>query len=60
MTSNKLLGEREVDLLGLVQVELERGWLRENWDAIADYNRRVAEQGLLSDEADPAGTIVKR
>jgi post-segregation antitoxin (ccd killing protein) len=26
-------------------------WLHENQEAIAHYNRRVAEQGLLSDDA---------
>ena len=35
----------------LVRAEQEKRWLEENRDAIAAYNRRVAEHGLLSDEA---------
>jgi len=35
----------------LVRAEQERRWLDENREAIAAYNRRVAEHGLLSDEA---------
>jgi antitoxin CcdA len=35
---------------GLVRAELEKRWLQENQAAIAYYNRRVAEQGLLSDD----------
>ena len=41
----------EQRLRGLVRAELERRWLQENQEAIAYYNRRVAEQGLLSDDA---------
>jgi hypothetical protein len=32
------------------QAALEQRWLEENAEAIAQYNRRVAEEGLLSDE----------
>jgi antitoxin CcdA len=35
----------------IVKAEQERRWLEENRDAIAAYNRRVAEHGLLSDHA---------
>jgi antitoxin CcdA len=35
----------------IVKAELERRWLEENREAIEAYNRRVAEYGLLSDEA---------
>ena len=35
----------------LVRAERERRWLDENRAAIEAYNRRVAEHGLLSDEA---------
>jgi antitoxin CcdA len=35
----------------LVRAEQERRWLQENQEAIACYNRRVAERGLLSDDA---------
>jgi antitoxin CcdA len=38
-------------LRSLVRTELERQWLKDNQDAIAQYNRRVAEHGLLSDDA---------
>jgi antitoxin CcdA len=38
-------------LRSLVRAELERQWLEDNREAIAHYNRRVAEQGLLSDDA---------
>lgn len=41
----------EQRLRGLVRAEQERRWLHENQEAIAQYNRRVAEQGLLSDDA---------
>jgi antitoxin CcdA len=41
----------EQRLRGLVRAEQERRWLQENQEAIAYYNRRVAEQGLLSDDA---------
>jgi post-segregation antitoxin (ccd killing protein) len=30
----------------------ERRWLEQNQQAIAHYNRRVAEHGLLSDDAE--------
>jgi len=30
----------------------ERCWLEQNQQAIAHYNRRVAERGLLSDDAE--------
>jgi post-segregation antitoxin (ccd killing protein) len=33
------------------RAELEKHWFEENRDAIAHYNRRVAEHGLLSDDA---------
>jgi post-segregation antitoxin (ccd killing protein) len=33
------------------QAELEKRWLDDNREAIAHYNRRVAERGLLSDDA---------
>ena len=42
----------ELRLRGLVRAERERRWLQENQEAIAHYNRRVAEHGLLSDDAD--------
>ncbi len=35
----------------LRRAEQEKRWLQENQEAIAGYNRRVAEQGLLSDDA---------
>ena len=35
----------------IVKAEQERRWLEENREAIEAYNRRVAEYGLLSDEA---------
>ena len=38
-------------LLMIVRAEREKRWLEENRAAIEAYNRRVAEQGLLSDEA---------
>jgi antitoxin CcdA len=38
-------------LRSLVRTELERQWLQDNQEAIAQYNRRVAEHGLLSDDA---------
>ena len=38
-------------LRGLVRAEQERRWLQANQEAIAHYNRRVAERGLLSDDA---------
>jgi antitoxin CcdA len=41
----------EQRLRKIVQVELERRWLSENRAAIEAYNKRVAEHGLLSDEA---------
>ena len=41
----------EQRLRGLVRAEQERRWLQENQEAIAQYNRRVAEHGLLSDDA---------
>ena len=41
----------EQRLRGLVRAERERRWLQENQEAIAYYNRRVAEHGLLSDHA---------
>jgi len=41
----------EQRLRTLVRVEREKRWLSENQEAIAAYNRRVAEHGLLSDDA---------
>jgi post-segregation antitoxin (ccd killing protein) len=35
----------------LVRADLEKRWLHDNQEAIASYNRRVAERGLLSDDA---------
>jgi antitoxin CcdA len=35
----------------LVRAEREKRWLAENRAAIEAYNRRVADHGLLSDEA---------
>lgn len=35
----------------IVRAELERRWLDDNRVALDAYNRRVAEQGLLSDDA---------
>jgi antitoxin CcdA len=37
----------------IVRAEQEKRWLEENREAIAAYNRRVLEHGLLSDEAGP-------
>ena len=43
--------EASVQLLrNLVRAAREQRWLRENWEAIAHYNRRVAERGLLADD----------
>jgi antitoxin CcdA len=41
----------EQRLRGVIRAEQERRWLEENREAIAQYNRRVAEHGLLSDDA---------
>ena len=41
----------EQRLRAIVKIELERQWLENNRAAIAAYNRRVAEHGLLSDSA---------
>jgi antitoxin CcdA len=41
----------EQHLRGLIRAEQERRWLEENREAIAEYNRRVEEHGLLSDDA---------
>jgi len=41
----------EQRLRAIVKVELEKQWLENNRAAIAAYNRRVAEHGLLSDSA---------
>jgi antitoxin CcdA len=35
----------------IVRAEREKRWLAENQTAIEAYNRRVADHGLLSDEA---------
>ena len=35
----------------IVRGEREKRWLEENREAIEAYNRRVADHGLLSDEA---------
>jgi len=35
----------------IVRAEREKRWLEENRAAIEAYNRRVAEHGILSDEA---------
>jgi len=35
----------------LVRAEQEKRWLKDNREAIAAYNRRVADHGLLSDDA---------
>jgi antitoxin CcdA len=35
----------------IVKAELEKRWLEDNRAAIEAYNRRVADHGLLSDEA---------
>jgi post-segregation antitoxin (ccd killing protein) len=49
------MSEARCELDGAVrkrtQVEPEKQWLGDNGEAIAHYNRRVAEHGLLSDEA---------
>ena len=42
----------EQHLRSLIRAGQERRWLEENREAIAHYNRRVAEHGLLSDDAD--------
>jgi Post-segregation antitoxin CcdA len=36
---------------GSEQGGLEQRWLEDNREAIAHYNRRIAEHGLLSDDA---------
>ena len=41
----------EQRLRGLVRAEREKRWLQENQEAIAHYNRRIAEHGLLFDDA---------
>ncbi len=41
----------EKRLRTIVQTELGKKWLEDNRGAITAYNRRVAEHGLLSDEA---------
>jgi antitoxin CcdA len=38
----------------IVKAEQEKHWLEENREAIAAYNHRVAEHGVL---ADPAGLL---
>jgi antitoxin CcdA len=38
-------------LRAIVRAEQEARWLEENRAAIEAYNQRVAQQGLLSDEA---------
>ncbi len=38
-------------LRSLVKAEQEKRWLEENHAALAAYNARVQEHGLLSDEA---------
>ena len=40
----------EQHLRSLIRAGQERRWLEENREAIAHYNRRVAEHGLLSDD----------
>jgi hypothetical protein len=34
-----------------VRSEREKRWLEQNREAVAQYNRRVADRGLLSDDA---------
>jgi antitoxin CcdA len=41
----------EQRLRRLVRAERERRWLEQNREAIAEYNRRVAEWGLLTEDA---------
>lgn len=41
----------ERHLRRVVKADQEKRWLEENRSAIEAYNRRVAEHGLLSDEA---------
>jgi len=41
----------EQRLHGIVRAERERRWMQDNQEAIAHYNRRVAERGLISDDA---------
>jgi antitoxin CcdA len=43
----------ETRLAMLVKVEEERRWLEGNRKAVDGYNQRVAEEGLLADEAGP-------
>jgi post-segregation antitoxin (ccd killing protein) len=38
-------------LRSATQAELQKQWSEDNREAIAQYNRRVAEHGLLSDDA---------
>jgi antitoxin CcdA len=41
----------ERELRALTRAVRVQRWLQENAEALAQYNRRVAEEGLLSDEA---------
>ena len=41
----------EATVRRLVRTLRERRWLHRNREAIAHYNRRVAERGLLADDA---------
>ena len=41
----------EQRLRSIVRAEQEKRWLEDNREAIAAYNLRVSEHGLLSDEA---------
>jgi post-segregation antitoxin (ccd killing protein) len=45
------LGTTVRRLCDLVRALRERCWLHKNREAIAQYNRRVAEHGLLADDA---------
>jgi post-segregation antitoxin (ccd killing protein) len=42
----------EIRLRMLVKVEEERRWLEANREAVGGHNRRVAEEGIRSDETD--------
>jgi post-segregation antitoxin (ccd killing protein) len=51
MLNDRVRKKLERRLRIIVRAERERRWLKENRAAIGAYNRRVAEHGILSDEA---------
>jgi len=44
-------GEYERNRRPHEHAEIERRWLKDSWEAIARYNRRVTDYGILADEA---------